>query len=114
MNSQERIKLIDEILNFCDENDLISFYEFKEYAFNNSKDEWINGLRDKGCRMVISEHLKGKRRREKRNYSTPQYEAMHKCACAGAKYYKQKEQEYIKELDAMEDSVEDKDESWFI
>lgn len=107
MDSNERTKFIKEIIDFCNENSIISYYELEEYAYKNSKDDWIITLRNKGCRMVIVEYLKSKKRSEKRKYNIPRYEAMRNSIHAATEYHKKKEREYIKELDAMEDGVED-------
>lgn len=101
--------VMKEIIDFCKDNNLDSYYELSTYAYKHECEEWIKLLKRKNTRMVIASYLESKHRKNGTKYEKSKSEAMEENVSAKSEYYQKREKAYIKELDAWEDSVLNED-----
>ena len=66
MSKDEAVRCVAEMVEYCREFQNYSYYELKQYAFDNRSD-WYAVLCKKNYRMTISEYLKSCRQECKRN-----------------------------------------------
>ena len=98
-------KLLLEIIDYAREKDTISYYDIEAYAYRE-KPEWIPVFKNRKTRRMLSEYLKGIKRRENRKYDTTLYDALMSNLDAKIEYYEQHDEEYAKSLDTMFEEIE--------
>lgn len=101
--------VMKEIIDFCDENDIDSYYELSTYAYKHECEEWIKLLKRKNTRSVIRSYLKSKHRKNGTKYEKSKSKAMEENVSAQAEYNQKREKAYLKEFYTREDSLLNED-----
>lgn len=68
MTSEQRKRIINEILDWRRENSGASYYDMKAYAYNNDRHEWLKLLDDKEARSVVALCFRDMRRSSGKRY----------------------------------------------
>lgn len=61
-------KIIKEILDYCEEKQMFSYYEMMTYACEN-KPEWVEAMKDRNSRSVVSLCLRDAHRKTHTKYA---------------------------------------------
>lgn len=101
--------VMKEVMDFCDENNIDSYYELSTYAYKHECEEWIKLLERRNTRTVIASYLESKHRKNGTKYKKSKCEAMKENIEAKAEYYQRREKVYLEKFDAREDSVLNED-----
>lgn len=99
MNDAAQIK---EIIDFCDENNIDSYYELSAYAYGHENENWIALLRKRSSRFLIASYLSDKHKKSGTKYKLSRHEAMCKNFAAQSEYFAKKDREF---LESIENSV---------
>ena len=83
MNFTETLR---EIINFCESNNVTSYYELKAYAFAHDKDDWISVLNNKKSRTPLRYYLQSAHRIDGKPYKLTMCEAFQEAIAAEKRY----------------------------
>ena len=75
-----------EIMNFCESNNVTSYYELKAYAFDHDKDDWISVLNNKKSRTPLRYYLQSAHRIDGKPYKSTMCEALEEAITAEKRY----------------------------
>lgn len=75
-----------EIINFCESNNVTSYYELKAYAFDHDKDDWISVLNNKKSRTPLRYYLQSAHRIDGKPYKLTMCESFQEAIVAEKRY----------------------------
>lgn len=75
-----------EIINFCESNNVTSYYELKAYAFDHDKDDWISVLNNKKSRTLLRYYLQSAHRIDGKPYKLTMCKAFQEAIVAEKRY----------------------------
>lgn len=81
---------LKEIIDFISRPG-ISYYDLKQYAYDNDKDDWIKCLKSKKRRGFISMFIRSRRRKDGVKYQNGYAESVIRAGEAQVKYKERKE-----------------------
>lgn len=87
MTKDECIDLLGEIMDFAEENKIISYYELKTYAYQNDKHDWLECLHDRDCQASASLFLTSYKAKIKAKYTKQKAIALIEMSHARTEYH---------------------------
>ena len=81
-------KILLEIMRFCKENNMDSYYELQAYVYDHDKDDWLDIMNNRRTRTPLRYYLQSLHKRNGKPYELTMYEAMEKVCAAEERYQK--------------------------
>lgn len=83
-----KTEILSEIMRFCKSNNMTSYYELQEYAYDRDKADWLDIMNNRSSRTPLRHYLQSLHRMSKKPYKLTMCEAMEDVDAAKERYQK--------------------------